>query len=99
MSWAANRVLVFARGMTTATLPLNPRFSLLQKKELNVYGSRNALQKDFLALIDLVKAGKANIERVVTNEYEFADAPKAFQEFSEQAASMLKVVIHFADPE
>lgn len=74
-------------------------FTLLQKKELNVYGSRNALQKDFLALIDLVKAGKANIERVVTNEYEFADAPKAFQEFSEQAASMLKVVIHFADPE
>lgn len=33
-------------------------FTLLQKKELNVYGSRNALKKDFLELIDLVKSEK-----------------------------------------
>lgn len=38
-------------------------FTLLQKKELNVYGSRNALKKDFLELIDLVKSGKVDLEK------------------------------------
>ena len=74
-------------------------FTLLQKKELKLYGSRNALKKDFLALIDLVKAGKIDITKVVTNTYELADAPQAFKDFSEHADTMLKVVIHFADPE
>ena len=74
-------------------------FTLLQKKELNVFGSRNALKQDFLDLIDLVKAGKADVEKVVTNVYEMADAAKAVRDFSENASKMLKVVIHFADPE
>ena len=74
-------------------------FTLLQKKELKLYGSRNALKKDFLELIDLVKSGKIDITKVVTNTYELADAPQAFKDFSEHADAMLKVVIHFADPE
>ena len=74
-------------------------FTLLQKKELKLYGSRNALKKDFLALIDLVKSGKIDITKIVTNTYELADGPQAFKDFSEHADTMLKVVIHFADPE
>ena len=74
-------------------------FTLLQKKELKLYGSRNALKKDFLELIDLVKSGKIDITKIVTNVYELKDAPHAFKDFSEHADTMLKVVIHFADPE
>ena len=37
---------------------LDFNFTIIQKKELNIFGSRNALKKDFLELIDLVKAGK-----------------------------------------
>ena len=70
-------------------------FTLLQKKELNVYGSRNALKKDFLELIDLVKSGKVDLEKTVTNTYNLDEADKAFQDFSKNAASMLKVVIKF----
>lgn len=70
-------------------------FTLLQKKELNVYGSRNALNKDFLELIDLVKSGKVDLEKIVTNTYNLDEADKAFQDFSKNAASMLKVVIKF----
>lgn len=70
-------------------------FTLLQKKELNVYGSRNALKKDFLELIDLVKSGKVDLEKIVTNTYNLDEADKAFEEFSKNAASMLKVVIKF----
>lgn len=70
-------------------------FTLLQKKELNVYGSRNALKKDFLELIDLVKSGKVDLEKIITNTYNLDEADKAFQDFSKNAASMLKVVIKF----
>lgn len=70
-------------------------FTLLQKKELNVYGSRNALKKDFLELIDLVKSGKVDLEKIVTNTYNLDEADKAFQDFSKNAASILKVVIKF----
>ncbi|WP_196604976.1 zinc-binding alcohol dehydrogenase family protein [Pectinatus haikarae] len=70
-------------------------FTLLQKKELNVFGSRNALKKDFLALIGLVKAGEVDLEKIVTNTYDFDKADKAFYDFSKNAASMLKVVIKF----
>lgn len=73
-------------------------FTLLQKKELNVFGSRNALKKDFLELIDLVRAGKVDLDKIVTNVYEMEDAAAAFKDFAENGAAMLKVVLHFSDP-
>ena len=71
-------------------------FTIIQKKELNIYGSRNAMKKDFLELIDLVKAGGVDLEKIVTNTYKLDEAPKAFEEFSANAGKMLKVVIDFA---
>ncbi|MCQ5146609.1 zinc-binding dehydrogenase, partial [Enterocloster bolteae] len=41
---------------------LDFNFTLLQKKELNVFGSRHALKKDFVELIDLVKEGKVPVK-------------------------------------
>lgn len=70
-------------------------FTIIQKKELNIYGSRNALKKDFLELIDLVKGGGVDLEKIVTNEYAWTDAPKAFADFSANAGKMLKVVLNF----
>ena len=72
-------------------------FTLLQKKELNVFGSRNALKKDFLELINLVKEGKVDLEKIVTNTYSFDEAAKAFSDFDKNAASMLKVIIKFTE--
>lgn len=74
---------------------LDFNFTLLQKKELNVYGSRNALKQDFMELIDLVKSGAVDLEKIVTNTYELKDAAQAFRDFSENAGAMLKVVIRF----
>lgn len=88
---------------------LDFNFTLIQKKELNVFGSRNALKKDFLELIDLVKDGKTDLEKIVMNqdstepekrsEYSMDEAATAFEEFSKFGGSKLKVIIHFADPE
>ena len=74
---------------------LDFNFTLLQKKELNVYGSRNALKKDFLELIDLVKAGKVDLEKIITDVYPFEQAAQAFEDFSTKGGSMLKVGLDF----
>lgn len=70
-------------------------FTIIQKKELNIYGSRNALKKDFIELIDLVKRGDVPLDKIITNVYSLDEAPKAFEEFSQNAGEMLKVMIDF----
>ena len=76
---------------------LDFNFTLIQKKELNIFGSRNARKEDFIELIDLVKKGEVDLEKIVmeNSEYAFDDAARAFQEFSENAGSKLKVMIRF----
>ena len=75
---------------------LDFNFTLIQKKELNVFGSRNALKKDFLDLIDLVNAGRAPLEKIITNVYPFDEAAKAFEDFSNNPGNMLKVIFDFS---
>lgn len=74
---------------------LDFNFTLLQKKELNVFGSRNAKMKDFIELIEMVKNGNIPLEKIVTNVYSFKDAATAFSDFDKNAGSMLKVVLDF----
>lgn len=74
---------------------LDFNFTAIQKKELHISGSRNALRRDFEELIDLVKSGRIDLDRIVTDVYPFADAPRAFAEFSENAGRMLKVLLDF----
>lgn len=76
---------------------LDFNFTLIQKKELNVFGSRNALKRDFLELIDLVNMGKVPLEKIITNVYPFDEAPKAFDDFSKNQGNMLKVVFDFTN--
>ena len=70
-------------------------FTIIQKKELNIYGSRNAMTRDFEELIDTVKSQDLRLDGVVTNVYDFEDAVKAFEDFSANANNMLKVMIKF----
>ena len=76
---------------------LDFNFTLLQKKELNVFGSRNALKKDFVELIDLVKEGKVPVKGIITNIYKFEDGAKAFNDFANNPGNMLKVILDFTD--
>ncbi|TCK92369.1 2-desacetyl-2-hydroxyethyl bacteriochlorophyllide A dehydrogenase [Natranaerovirga hydrolytica] len=70
-------------------------FTMIQKKELNVYGSRNAQKKDFVELIDLVKNGNIDLEKIITDEFNAEDFAKAMQDFDRNGANMLKVVVKF----
>jgi 2-desacetyl-2-hydroxyethyl bacteriochlorophyllide A dehydrogenase len=70
-------------------------FTLLQKKELHVLGSRNALKTDFTSLISLVAGGGIPLDEIITNTYPFAKGAQAFADFDRNAADMLKVLLAF----
>ena len=70
-------------------------FTLLQKKELKVLGSRNALSSDFSQVIELFGKGDIPLDDIITNVYPFEDGAKAFEEFDRNSTQMLKVMIEF----
>ncbi|GHS85726.1 theronine dehydrogenase-like Zn-dependent dehydrogenase [Synergistales bacterium] len=91
-AYGGNVVLI---GVGKQNLDFN--FTLLQKKELHVSGSRNALKRDFTELIELVKAGEVDLEKIVTNTYHWSDADKAFADFDKNSGNMLKVLLDFSN--
>ena len=74
---------------------LDFNFTLIQKKELNIVGSRNALKQDFLDAIDAESAGRLKLEKAITNVYGFSEAAKAFEDFSQNRGRMIKVLLDF----
>ncbi len=78
---------------------LDFHFTWIQKKELQIFGSRNARKEDFLDLIDLVKEGRVELEKIITHVYRLDDVAQAFHDFDTQGGAMLKVGIDFTDSE
>ncbi len=90
----ANLVLI-GNGKTQTTF----LHSTIIKKELNIFGSRNAYTADFEALIELVWGGKADVLKMVSAVYDAADAEKAFDALTHNDGSLEKVLIRFSDPQ
>ncbi len=67
--------------------------SIILKKELNIFGSRNAFTKDFEELIDLVAAGKADVLKMVSGVYPMSKATDAFEALSHNDGSLAKLLI------
>lgn len=73
--------------------------SIILKKELNVFGSRNAYTKDFETLIQLVRAGGTDVTKIISGIYEVEDTAAAFAALKHNDGSLAKLLIHFADAE
>lgn len=71
--------------------------SIILKKELNIFGSRNAYTKDFESLIDLVKSGNADIVKMISGVYGVENASSAFDALSHNDGSLAKLLINFED--
>ena len=69
--------------------------SVILKKELNIFGSRNAFTKDFEELINLVKNGRADIIRMVSGVYGKENAAEAFETLAHNDGSLAKILIKF----
>lgn len=73
----------------------NFNFTDIQKKELTIHGSRNAVRQDFAEVIDAMLETNMKADGVVTNTYTFDNAPQAFEDFDKRGGEMLKVLIEF----
>lgn len=68
--------------------------SVLLKKELNVYGSRNSLNV-FGELVALMESKGDEVEKIITNVYPLGQVKEAFEALLSNDGSMLKVLIDF----
>jgi len=68
--------------------------SVLLKKELDVYGSRNSLNV-FGELVDLMETRAETVEQMITNVYPLSQVKEAFEGLLNNDGSMLKVLINF----
>ena len=73
--------------------------SILIKKELNVFGSRNAYTRDFNQLIELTLSGQVEPMKLVSAVYPMEEAPAAFDALTHNDGSLEKVLLRFAEPE
>lgn len=71
--------------------------SVILKKELNIFGSRNAFTKDFEELIDLVAGKKADVLKMVSGVYPKENAKDAFEALSHNDGTLAKLLIEFGE--
>jgi 2-desacetyl-2-hydroxyethyl bacteriochlorophyllide A dehydrogenase len=71
--------------------------SIILKKELNIFGSRNAFTRDFETLIDLVASGSVDVTKMITDVYDFENAKAAFDLLVNNDGSINKLLIKFSD--
>ncbi len=91
-AFAANIILIGNGKKETTFL-----HSILLKKELNVFGSRNSYPQDFRAVIDLIASGKVNVLDMVSDIYPIDRADEAFKALSNNDGSLAKVLINIGD--
>ncbi|MCQ2519066.1 MAG: zinc-binding alcohol dehydrogenase family protein [Lachnospiraceae bacterium] len=91
-AFAANIILIGNGKKETTFL-----HSVLLKKELNVFGSRNSYASDFKAVIDLIAEGKVNVLDMVSAVYPIDDAAEAFKALASNDGSLAKVLIQITE--
>lgn len=71
--------------------------SILLKKELNVFGSRNAYTKDFEELISLVETGTVDLLKMVSGVYSVEEAPVAFEALAHNDGTLAKLLVKISE--
>ena len=71
--------------------------SIILKKELNIFGSRNALKEDFINNIDLVASKECDVMKMVSRVYDMADALEAFKALANNDGTLAKILIKIGD--
>ena len=75
--------------------PAKFNFTLLQKKELCVMGSRAATRADFAQTMQYVREGRVDLSSLITRTFPAAQAPEAFACLHEHAGSIVKMELEF----
>lgn len=67
--------------------------SIILKKELNIFGSRNSYAKDFEELIDIVSQGKVDVMKMVSDIVPMERADEAFKALADNDGTLAKILI------
>lgn len=87
-AYAANIILIGNGKRETTFL-----HSIILKKELNIFGSRNAMKQDFLDNIELAAFGKVDVMKMVSGVYEMDKAAEAFDALAHNKGDLAKLLI------
>ena len=87
-AFAANIILIGNGKRETSFV-----HSIILKKELNIHGSRNALNADFINNIDLVAGKKADVMKMVSGIYDMENATDAFEALKSNDGTLAKILI------
>ncbi len=87
-AFAANIILIGNGKRETTFL-----HSIILKKELNIHGSRNALNADFVNNIQLVADKKADVMKMVSGVYDMENATDAFEALKNNDGTLAKILI------
>lgn len=71
--------------------------SVILKKELNIFGSRNALKDDFIRNIDIVAEGNVDVMKMVSGIYDMENALDAFKALSNNNGTLAKLLIKIGE--
>ena len=89
----AGKVILIGNGKTETTF----LHSVILKKELNIYGSRNSFKNDFEELISLVSEKGLQLGRMISRVYPVSRAADAFNALVNNDGSLSKVLIDMTD--
>lgn len=87
-AYAANIILIGNGKRETTFL-----HSIILKKELNIFGSRNAMKQDFLDNIELAASGKVDVMKMVSGVYEMDKAAETFDALAHNKGDLAKLLI------
>jgi 2-desacetyl-2-hydroxyethyl bacteriochlorophyllide A dehydrogenase len=89
----AGNIILIGNGKKETTF----LHSILLKKELNVFGSRNSYAKDFRAVINLIASGTVPVLDMVSDIYPISRADEAFKALANNDGSLAKVLIRISE--
>ncbi len=89
----AGQIVLIGNGKRETTF----NHSILLKKELRVFGSRNALTSDFEQVIGMVSAGQIDVMQIVSSVYPMSRAAEAFEALAHNDGTLAKVLIDMTD--
>jgi 2-desacetyl-2-hydroxyethyl bacteriochlorophyllide A dehydrogenase len=72
-------------------------FNIIQRKHLNIFGTRNGVESDFRETITLVREGKiGDISKIITRIYPYKEAAEAYDFVDKHNDQVLKCLLRFA---
>ena len=79
-----------------AKVPVEYDTSLFVKKEIDIRGSRNALDSEIKEVIKMVASRKIKIENLITQNYLLENLGEAFRFWDKNIDKVTKIIIHFS---